>query len=276
MLPRDFVLPSVFGQQVDFLLPMAVDRSDRTNLLEGVFTPLARLAPGVSLKQAQTELDELAANANSRLDEKARTHVRLANLQAGLFGPRRQTAFLLLGTAGFVLLIACANLANLLLARGSERERELAVRVALGAGGLRLAAQVLTEALLLAVGGGLAAYLLAYWTFAGIVSQLPSGVAVLVPPQLDLRALGFTFALATAAGVLFALGLALRVQRTDVRTVIQSGTRSARRQRTYGRAALIAAELALGVVLLAGAGLMINSLARMKAVELGFQKKDSR
>ena len=150
----------------------------------------------------------------------------------------------------------------------------MAVRVALGAGGSRLASQVLTEAFLLAAVGGIAAYVLAYWTFGGIVSQLPPGVAVLVAPQLDLRAFGFTFAVAAAAGVLFALAPALRVQSTDVRSLIQGGSRSGRRERTYGRAALIATELALSVVLLAGAGLMIGSLARMKAVDLGFQKQD--
>jgi HAMP domain-containing protein len=217
---------------------------------------VAKLRTDVSMERARAEMETVYARAVQDYPSYQRKHVRLhfASLKEKLAGDARRGLIVLLVSAGFVLLIACANIANLLLARASTRRREIAIRVALGAGRLRMLRQLLTESVVLALSGGAAGLLLPRWAIAVIVRIAPQAAPRLGEATIDASVLSFTLAVSLAAGILFGLGPVI--------------------SRFRMRGLLVAAELALAIVLLTGAGLMLKSFWRMNARPPGFKPED--
>ena len=234
---------------------------------------IARLKPGVSLEQAQAEMDRIARGlAQAHPDSNKDWGVALTPLQDHLVKSVRTPLLMLMGAVVCVLLIACGNIANLLLTRASQRQREIGVRNALGAGRLRLARQLLTESLLLALAGGAAGLLLARWGNRALIALAPGSIPRLDEAALDSRVLAFTLIVAVLTGLLFGLAPALQGSRPSLNEWLKegggSGSAGPRRQRF--RSALVAVEVAMALVLLAGAGLMVKSFLRYQAVARGF------
>ena len=239
-----------------------------------------RLKPGVSAAQAQTALDLLAAQLEREYpDDNAGKRITLS--PPGLFGGTlRGTALgfvgLLMAVVGLVLLLACINLANLLLARAAERRREIAVRLALGASRLRLVRQLLTESLLLAGGGGLLGLLPALWLVSLVTAlELPPNVPVTFDIRVDYRVYLFTFLLSLATGVLFGLLPAWQATKAELVTALKdegNQLRSGRSARQgWLKSSLIVLQVALSLVLLVGGGLMVRSLQQANTLKLGFE-----
>ncbi|MGW8267501.1 MAG: ADOP family duplicated permease [Longimicrobiales bacterium] len=242
----------------------------------GYFSVAARLAPGVSLEAAQTETDLLARRlAEIKEAGEGQYRIQLVPLGESLVGDVRPALLLLLGAVGLVLLIACANVANLLLARSATRVQELAVRASLGASRPRLFRQLLVESLLLGVVAGGAGLVLARWGFGALLSLLPTDIPRLEGIALDGTVLLFTLAAALLTGILFGLLPALDASRTDLTGAIKVGGRgvvgAGRSRRT--RETLVVAEVALSVVLLSGAGLILKSLLHLQAEDVGFDPR---
>jgi putative ABC transport system permease protein len=236
---------------------------------------LARLKPGVSLTQAQAELDQLGGRLTAQYPQNYRAERRYRMIAAPLLedyvGELKSALLLLLGAVGFVLLITCANVANLLLARAATRQQEIAVRLALGAGRGRLARQLLTESVLLALAGGVAGLLLAVWGVQLLLRFAPDNLPRLGEVSLDGRVLAFTALASLVTGVIFGLAPALQSARADVNDALRESGRTgagARQQRL--RNTFVVAEIALALVLLVGAGLTLKSFWRLQAVEPGF------
>ncbi len=234
---------------------------------------VAKLKPGVSVEQARTELEGIQARiarSNTQYTYDGVT-LRVEPLQEKLVGDSRRALLILLAAVGFVLLIACANIANLLLARARVRQKEIAVRAALGAGRARLIWQALAEGVVLSLVGGAAGLALAHWGIALMVRVGPQAVPRLAETSMDGRVFAFTLAVSIAAGLLFALGPALAFAPTRLHSVLKEGGRgSAGSAGANLRRLLVAGELALALVLLIGAGLMIKSFWRMNARPAGF------
>jgi putative ABC transport system permease protein len=236
---------------------------------------LARLKPGVSLEQANADLDTVAAALEKQYPETNTLHrVNMKLLLESAVGQYRNSLNLLLVAVGCVLLIACANVANLQLARALARAKELAVRAALGAGRWALARQLLVESTVLALLGATAGVLLAVWSLDAIVGLAPQNIPRFKETRIDLTALLFTGAIAVAAGILSGLWPAWRISRTAALSValheagIRGGSGSAARQRA--RSALVVTQVALAVVLLAGAGLTLKSFWHAQNAPLNF------
>jgi predicted permease len=234
---------------------------------------LGRLKPGVTPAQAQADLALIIARFSEQQPASKGHGVALQSLRESIVGNVRPTLFALVGIAGVVLLIACANVANILLARATTREREIAVRAALGATGWRLARQMVTEGALLGLLGGLAALPVAAAGVRAIVLAHPQGLPRLESIQMDSRVLMFAFAIAFMTGILFGLPMAFRGALAAPGDVLkQAGRTSAGglRQR-WLRNALVCSEVALSLALLAGAGLLTRSFVRLLEVKPGFR-----
>jgi putative ABC transport system permease protein len=233
---------------------------------------IARLNPGVTIEQAQTELDVIARNlAQAYPQSNTDLGFSVVSLHESLVSGFKQALLVLLGAVLFVLLIACVNVANLLLARGAAREKELAVRAALGAGRWRLLRQLLTESMLLGLAGGALGLLLAAWGVEALKLIDPGTIARLEKIDLDWRVFGFTLGVSCLTGILFGLAPALQVSKPNLQHSLKESGRGfagARGQRLRGL--LVIAEVALSLVLLIGAGLLIRSFIRLQNVDLGF------
>jgi putative ABC transport system permease protein len=233
-----------------------------------------RLAPGVSIEQARAEMQVIDKNlaAQYPADNKNRNTV-LVPLHERVVGDSKRALIVLFAAVCLVLLIACANFANLLLARSAEREREFVIRSALGAARWRLIRQLLTESLLVSFAGGFLAVLLAIWGTNVLVALKPESLPRLQEIGVDVRVLGFTFGLSILTGLIFGLLPALVASRGGVNEVLKEGGRSATagtaRQRL--RSTFVVAELAVALILLVGAGLLIKSFWKLRAVQPGFQ-----
>ncbi|MEO5959510.1 MAG: ABC transporter permease, partial [Opitutaceae bacterium] len=233
---------------------------------------LGRLKPGVTLAQAESELNTIKQNLNATYPAYKQTWgVLLQPTQQFLAQDSKPVLLLLLGSVALVLLIACANVANLLLARASARQRELAVRAALGASGKRIVRQMLTESLLLSLLGGAGGIVLAAWSIdlLGALSArlLPTTMA----PQLDLRVLGFSLLASCGTGFLFGLFPAWRARRPDLTRALKSGTAGATDgDRIRSQSTLVIAEVALTAILLVGTGLLLRGLAQSIGSDPGF------
>ncbi len=232
-----------------------------------------RLAAGANIEQARAEMRVIDANlaAQYPADNKNRTTV-LYSLHERIVGETRRSLYILFAAVSFVLLIACANFANLLLARAAERQREFVIRGALGAGRWRLMRQLLTESLLLSLAGGAAAVVLAYWGTSLLVSFKPENLPRLSEIGVDARVLGFTFAISVLTGLVFGLVPAWTASRDRVGDALKEGGRSSTagsvRQRL--RSSFVVVEIAVALVLLVGAGLLVKTFWKLRSVEPGF------
>jgi predicted permease len=234
---------------------------------------IAKLKPGVTIAHAQAEIDGIARQWEQTYPETnagLRFMVEpLRDLWLGKVGPY---LWLSLGAVGLVLLIACANVAGLLLSRALAREKEMAIRAALGASRARIARQLLTESLLLAMCGGLAGLLLAFWSVGLLSALIRIEMPAWVKVGIDLRVLAFTFIVSTLAGALAGLFPALQASKTDLNESLKDGARglSGSAPRRNLRNALVVAEIALALVLLVGAGLLVQSFRRLQQTGAGF------
>ncbi|HEX8145946.1 MAG TPA: ABC transporter permease [Pyrinomonadaceae bacterium] len=273
VMPEEFrPLPlSLNNPPGQFYRPVA-EAHDETERGSRHLRAIGRLKPGVTLEQAQAEMNVIASRLESaHPDFNTGYGVRLVTLPEDTVGGLRTALLMLFGAVVFVLLIACANVGNLLLARSSARQREFALRAALGAGRARILRQLLTESVLLALAGGAAGLLLALWGI-GLVESLGSRVTpLLAGVRVDYGVLAFTGVVSVLAGVAFGLAPALHVSSPDLNETLKAGGRSGDGGRGGRlRSALVVAEMALALVLLAGAGLLVKSVARLRAVDAGF------
>jgi putative ABC transport system permease protein len=270
------IMPAGFNYPDDTelwtLYPLDVKGEARDNRYLNV---LSRLKPGVSIAQAQTEMDTI----NQRLAQNyAETNsgwgVRLTELRERMVGELRTSLLMLFGAVAFVLLIACANVANLLLARSSARTKENAVRLAIGATRWRIVRQLLTEGVLLAAFGGAAGLLLAWWTTRSFSAATPPTNALPITPQfsIDWRVLLFTLGISLLAGVIFGLAPALRASKPALIPALKDdATMFFERTRTFSlRNLLVVTQVALSVVLLIAAGLFLRSLWQARTIDPGF------
>jgi putative ABC transport system permease protein len=275
VMPADFrPLPaSLIDPPGQFYRPVA-EAHDETQRSARHLRAIARLKPSVTLAQAQSEMNVIA----SRLEHEHAEHntgygVHLATLPEDTVGGLRPTLLMLFGAVVFVLLIACANVGNLLLARSTTRQKEIAIRAALGAARVRLVRQLLTESVLLALAGGVLGFLFALWGRALIVAFGSRVTPLLSDIPLDARVLLFTLALSFATGIAFGLAPALRVSRPDLTESLKDGSRGAGASegRSRLRSFMVVAEMALALVLLVCAGLLVKSMLRLRAVDPGFE-----
>ena len=266
-----------FDPQVDLWVPLAPDAQTRANRGGLWLWTVGRLEPGAELATAQAELDNVASRlAEEFPDFNRRFGVNTVGVHEHLVGGVRTGIWLLMGAVGFVLLIAIANVANLLLARASDREREVAVRSAMGASRARVVRQMLTESILLSLIGGAAGVLLGLVGLRLLLRLAPADLPV-AGLRLSPVSLGFTLAISLGAGLLFGLVPALQMSGFRFGAALKEGGRGQHggmRGRRV-RSALVIAELALATVLMAGAGLMIRSLMRLDATDPGFSHRSA-
>jgi putative ABC transport system permease protein len=267
------VMPAGFyfaGRTTEFWRPIALDPAKASRGGHYV-TVVARLKPGISVQQADTEMKGLATRLakqypNTNADESADT----VALQDLIVGPIRPMLLTLFAAVGLVVLIACANVAHLLLVRASVRERELAIRSAMGAGRSRLVLQMIAESLLLALAGGAAGVLLAYLAIAPIQTLGATSIPRVADITLDRTVLAFAFVVTIATGFVFGLAPAWQAARGGVGAVLKESGRSTGARGHRMRGALLVAEVALSLVLLVGAALLIRSFARLTNINPGF------
>jgi putative ABC transport system permease protein len=238
---------------------------------------IGRLKPGVTIEQAQAELDLIASNLEKQYpDTNTNRGVRLIPYHKDLVRDYRLILWTILGAVGCVLLIACTNIANLLLAFSTARYKEITVRAALGASRLRIVRQLLTESLVLSLGGGLLGLLVAWGCVQTLIKMIPEGVPRLYEVGIDGRMLGFTLLVSTLTGVLFGLAPALQSSKIELTEAMKEGSRGAG---TGGRQArlrslLVIMEIALTIVLTVSAGLLLQTFRKLQQVELGFNARN--
>jgi len=266
IMPPGFRFPII--PNADVWAPAQLAADSRGNAFLRV---IARLKPGVSIGQASSEMNTIAGRLEQQYPETNKgTGVFLANLQADMAGPARLALLLLLSAVGLVLLIACANVANLLMARASARQKEIAVRRALGASRGRLVRQLLTESLLLSFAGGVLGILLAVWLSGILAAAAPDGLAQAYSFTMDANILLFTALVSLVTGVLFGIAPALQATRREVQGVLQEGSRGSSGAHDRMRRALVVCEVALSLVLLTGAGLLLKSFYLVLQQNPGF------
>jgi putative ABC transport system permease protein len=234
---------------------------------------IARLKPGITIRQASAEMDTIANRLEELYPDNEGRGVNLTTIREDAVGKIRPTLLVLFGAVGFVLLIACSNVANLLLARGASRQKEMAIRTALGASRFRLVRQLLTESVLLAIAGGALGILLALWGINALVSLIPAGITPTNGIQIDTVVFGFTLVLSMFTGLVFGVVPAWQATKGELNESLKDGGRggSGGKRLSRARNLLIISEIALSLVLLIGAGLMIKSFIRLVQVNPGFE-----
>jgi putative ABC transport system permease protein len=269
VLPASFHFPLL--RNAEALVPFEWDEKELKNRGLHSTGAFARLKPGVSERAAQADLAVLGPRIAARLlPEHTGWSQRAVPLLEDLVGPVKPALQALLGAVILVLLIACANVASMLLARGAARQRELAIRAALGSGRGRILRQLLTEALLLALAGGALGVLLAAWGLDALVALAPRSIPRLDEVHLSDPVLGFALGMSIAAGVIAGLVPALHASRPDLVEALKNGAAGAT-SRGRARAALVVAEVALALILVIGAGLMIRTLNHLLGVRTGLR-----
>jgi putative ABC transport system permease protein len=251
--------------------PLVIDAEAISKRGARYLSAIGRLRPGMRLAQAQAELEPVVRALEQQYPENEGYRVVLVPMQEQIVGRVKSALLILFGAIAFVLLIACANVASLLLARATSRQKEIALRMALGCSRSRLIRQLLTESVSLGLIGGLAGLLVAYWGVGILVTSFPDGLPQIDSIKIDGRALGFTILISIVTGVLFGLIPALQSSKPDLNQALKEGGRGASAgfsNRT--RAILVVSEIALALVLLIGAGLMIKSFVHLMAVYPGF------
>lgn len=268
IMPAGFTYPNDCEIWTPLSFEPAKERRDNRYV-----SAVTRLKPGVSLAQAQTEMETINQRlAQNYVDTNSGWSVRLIELRESLVGELRTSLLILLGAVAFVLLIACANVANLLLARAAYRQKEIALRTALGASRLRVIRQLLTESVLLSVVSGVLGLALSLWLIKLLLAITPANTPRMNEIGIDWRVFAFTFAVTILAGILFGLFPALQTSRPNLnQTLKDSGQRGSE---TGGRnrvgSFLIVSEIALSFILLAGAGLLIKSFLHLREMNPGF------
>src|SRR2546423_1101371 len=270
VMPRGFAFPSTRTQ---IWTPVAFNPAEIAARAPNFIDVVARLQPGVSLEQAQANMTAVAEHQAERYPHtNVGVGVKVVSLQEQMVGDVRPMLVVLLGAVALVLLIACASVANLLLARAAARHREMAIRGALGASRSRVVRLLLTESVLLAIVGGALGLVLAIWGLDLLVSLRPANLPRLAEIGVNRTVFLFTAAISVLTGVLFGLAPAWQVSKIDLNEGLKESGRGSdppRRQRM--RSLLVISEVALSIVLLVGAGLMIRSFARLLAVDPGFK-----
>ena len=266
-----------FPQSAELWIPMSFDGDPDMKVRKAHFLrPIGRLKPGVTLTQAQADTDMIAGRLEQQFPESnTGWNLRLLSLREQLVGGTRTMLFVLFGAVGFVLLIACANVANLLLVRAAARQKEIALRTALGASRLRIIRQMLTESLLLSILGGALGALLAVWGVQLLVTLSADSLPPTVNVTIDPNVLAFTFVISILTGLLFGLAPAFRTAKVNLIDSLKDGARGAEgtlRNRT--RSLLVVFESAIAVVLLIGAGLLVRSLIALQRVDPGFDSNN--
>lgn len=277
IMPPSFQFGREFAQQMDLFSPLALtpEQLDTNRWRNEFLFAVAKLKPNVTLEQAQAEMDTIAANVRREYfgggdaDDPNSWGLLLRSLREIVVGEIRPALLVLLAAVAFVLLIACANVANLLLARAALRHKEIAIRSALGAGRWRVIRQLLTESVLLAVIGGAVGLALAHWGIRALVSINEDRIPRAGEISIDARVLVFTAGVALLTGVLFGLFPALQTSKSDLHAVLKEGGRSGSARRSV-RGLFVVAEVALALVLLVGAGLLLKSFQKLQDVDPGF------
>lgn len=273
VMPPEFRLP---GSGSELWIPYTPDPADLNPSRRGYrfLSLLARLRAGVTVEQADTEVRAIARRiAGENPDTNGGYSADVLPLRQQMVGDSRPALLMLMGAVGFVLLIACANVANLLLVRSSERQKEIAVRASLGASRSRIVRQLLTESVLLAVIGGCLGLVIAFWASSLLIKLAPASLAPAHGAFIDWRVLGFTLGISVVTGVLFGLAPAWTAAKIDLNSILRGsgrgsgGTRSGSRVRDV----LVAWEVAACTLLLFGAGLAIRTYSRLKEVDPGFR-----
>lgn len=278
VMPPDFNYPYNGG---DLWAPLAFDKEERSNRGNHYLRVMGLLKPGVTAGQAQADFRAIAKRAQQQFPEtNSGRDAYVMSLTDDAVRGAREGVTLAMGAVVFVLLIACANVANLLLVRAASRQRETAVRLALGASRWRLIRQVLTESWLLALLGGTLGLLISVWAIQALANGIPEGFSQFIPGWshlgLNLTVLAFTFGVSIVAGTLAGLASVWHSTRTNLNEALKAGGRSESGQgtRTRLRSALVVAEVALSLVLLAGAGLMVRSFVERQRADLGIRPEN--
>jgi putative ABC transport system permease protein len=271
VMPRDFTFPARTDLWIALQLPvqLSIYAAFRNYLPTGF---VARLAPGVSVAQAAQRMEALRRRYRAQADPDDTPIAELARpLHDRLVGQGKTSLYVLMGSAGLLLLIACANVTNLLLSRASTRQREIALRVTLGATRLRVVRQLIVESVLLALVGGVLALVVAWFTVGALATVLPPALAAVAPPRLDGRVFGFTMLLTIGTAMLFGLWPAIGLSRVGLNDAIKPGGGTATRRGRGARGVLVVAEISLSLMLVVGAGLLLESLRTLLAVDAGIR-----
>jgi predicted permease len=261
---------------MDLFLPLPLGADAEKNRGDENYNIIVRLKPGVSVKNAQADVDVIASRIREKDKRDASFGMHVVGLQEQVVGDVRRALLVLLGSVGLVLLIACANVANLLLARAAGREKEVAIRTALGAGWQRLARQLLTESVLLGLLGGVIGLLVAQLSLSAVRTMNPGNIPRLEDIAINSEVLVFTLGVSFATGILFGVAPIWRAIKVDLNTSLKAGGRSRpsdgglHLRRHSLRGLLVVSELTLSLMLLIGAGLLIRSFVRLQNVPPGF------
>jgi len=262
--------------KMDMFAPLPLAADAEKNRGDENYNIMVRLKPGVSVKQAQADIDVIASRIREKDKRDASFGMHVIGLQEQVVGDVRRALLVLLGSVGLVLLIACANVANLLLTRAAGREKEVAIRTALGAGWQRIARQLFTESVLLGLLGGAAGLLVAQLSIYLVRTMNPGNIPRLEDVAINGGVLIFTLCVSLATGILFGVAPVWRAVKVDLNTSLKAGGRSGQSdgglhlRRHSLRGLLVVSELTLSLMLLIGAGLLIRSFVRLQSVPLGF------
>jgi putative ABC transport system permease protein len=278
VMPADFNYPYNTGEM---WTPLMFDQEEQKERGDHYLRVIGLLKPGVSLAQAQTGMRAIAQRAQQQFPEtNSGRDASVVTLTEDAVRGARTGVPILMGAVVFVLLIACANVANLLLVRSASRQRETAVRLALGASRSRIIRQALSESALLGLVGGVLGLLISIWAIAALARGIPEGFSRFIPGWsrlgINLTVLAFTFGLSTVAGMIAGLAPVWHATRTNLNEALKAGGRSDSGASTHNRlrSALIVSEVALSLVLLIGAGLMVRSFAEMMRADLGIKPEN--